>query len=76
MAPREIPKEIAHAIANYARVQEHFGSCGDGGCLVKKPVGMHTNGGCKCNTDKHKAQHMMWAGQQLFNAIMLMQKEK
>ena len=22
--------------------------CGDGGCLVEKPKGMHTNSGCKC----------------------------
>ena len=22
--------------------------CGDGGCVVERPTGMHTNGGCRC----------------------------
>ncbi len=22
--------------------------CSDGGCVIVKPVGMHTNGGCRC----------------------------
>ncbi len=22
--------------------------CSDGGCILKRPVGMHTNGGCRC----------------------------
>lgn len=22
--------------------------CGDGGCIVARPTGMHTNGGCHC----------------------------
>ena len=25
--------------------------CGDGGCVVERPTGMHTNGGCKCLMD-------------------------
>lgn len=24
------------------------GGCSDGNCVIKKPVGMHTNGGCRC----------------------------
>ncbi len=27
---------------------EGLPGCTDGGCVVKKPVGMHTNGGCQC----------------------------
>lgn len=23
--------------------------CGDGGCQIRKPTGMHTNGGCQCS---------------------------
>ena len=42
---------------------------GDGYCLVKRPVGMHTNGGCTCWRDKYKAQRMMGAGQRLRAAI-------
>jgi hypothetical protein len=25
--------------------------CGDGNCVIKKPRGMHTNGGCRCGRD-------------------------
>jgi hypothetical protein len=23
-------------------------ACGDGGCIIQRPQGMHTNGGCHC----------------------------
>lgn len=23
-------------------------ACGDGGCVIQRPRGMHTNGGCHC----------------------------
>jgi len=29
--------------------------CGDHGCLIEKPEGMGTNGGCRCHLDRHKA---------------------
>jgi hypothetical protein len=60
---------IARALADYDAVADHIGSCGDGGCLVKRPVGIHTNGGCRCANDRMKAQRMMWAGQRLATAI-------
>lgn len=28
-----------------------IGSCSDGSCIIRKPVGLHTNGGCRCNRD-------------------------
>jgi hypothetical protein len=33
---------------------EAIGGCGDGGCIVYRPVGQHTNGGCRCNRDPIK----------------------
>jgi len=45
------------------------GSCGDGGCVVLRPIGMHTNGGCRCSTDRMKAGRMMMAGQTLAAAV-------
>ena len=33
---------------------ERLGGCGDGGCIISPPKGMHTNGGCKCNRIPHK----------------------
>ena len=38
-----------------------IGGCGDGGCLVMPPKGMHTNGGCRCMWDKYKAQKTVHA---------------
>lgn len=60
---------VSEALADFERAANVVGSCGDGGCLVKRPVGMHTNGGCRCWTDKMKAQRMMAAGQRLYLAM-------
>ncbi len=38
-----------------------LGGCSDGYCIIKRPVGMHTNGGCRCNTDKMKMQRYAYA---------------
>lgn len=62
-------EEVARAMAEYDAVADHVGSCGDGGCVVKRPKGMHTNGGCRCSSDKYKAQRMMSAGLRLRHAL-------
>lgn len=49
-------------------MRDGIGGCTDGGCVIKRPTGMRTNGGCKCATDKYKAQRMMYAGQKLADA--------
>lgn len=39
-----------------------IGGCLDGNCLVVKPTGMHTNGGCKCfRNDPIKAERVVRA---------------
>lgn len=53
---------LREAIKTYDAIADSIGSCGDGGCLVKRPVGMHTNGGCRCSDERLKAQRMMRAG--------------
>ena len=32
----------------YRRLQDAIGGCSDGYCVIKRPVGMQTNGGCRC----------------------------
>ncbi len=32
--------------------------CGDGGCVMGHPGGMHTNGGCNCLTDLRPAERV------------------
>lgn len=38
-----------------------IGGCSDGYCIVVKPQGMHTNGGCRCSTDNHRMQRFAYA---------------
>lgn len=60
---------VSEALANYDTMAAHVGGCTDGGCVIVRPTGMHTNGGCKCWQDKMKAQRMMRAAYQLSEAI-------
>ena len=60
---------VDEALSKYAAMRDHVGGCTDGSCVIKRPTGMHTNGGCKCWQDKIKAQRMMHAGQELFAAL-------
>lgn len=59
---------LAKALGTYDSMRDGIGGCTDGGCVIKRPTGMRTNGGCKCATDKYKAQRMMYAGQKLADA--------
>ena len=60
---------LAKAIADFDAMADFIGTCGDGGCVVKRPTGQHTNGGCKCSTNHYKAQRMMMAAQRLRAAL-------
>lgn len=63
---------LSDALAEYDKVRDHVAEqvgCFDGGCLVKRPKGMHTNGGCKCSKNSLAAQRMMYAGQRLAEAV-------
>lgn len=77
MRPHPTPSEarLREAVERYESTANHVGGCGDGNCVVVRPIGQHTNGGCRCYTDKMKAQRMMRAGQMLFTAIRAALKE-
>jgi len=60
---------VGPELDEYQRLRDGIGGCTDGGCVIKRPKGMHTNGGCKCWQDKIKAQRMMRAGQTLFDTL-------
>lgn len=50
----EAPTEdLAQALAKLDEMLGRLGGCTDGGCLVVRPKGMHTNGGCKCLTSRY-----------------------
>lgn len=46
-----------------------IGGCGDGNCLIVKPTGMHTNGGCRCYRDPIKMQRTIYAYRKLVAAL-------
>jgi len=63
---------ISDAAAKFDAALEHIGGCSDSACLIVKPQGMHTNGGCKCMDEKLKAQRMAYAANQLRAALPLL----
>jgi len=68
--------ELKEALAAYDGVVTYVGGCSDGNCVVKRPTGMHTNGGCHCYMNKLKMQHVARAGQELSNAVRKYTSEK
>lgn len=42
--------DIKKLLADYRAIQAHIGGCSDGYCCIERPVGMHTNGGCRCTS--------------------------
>lgn len=56
---------LREALEEYEAQVDAAGGCGDGGCVVKRPKGQRTNGGCRCWGAPMKAQRMMMAGQAL-----------
>lgn len=45
----DIEKELAERLT-------HIGGCGDSNCVIIKPIGQRTNGGCRCSYDRMKMQ--------------------
>jgi hypothetical protein len=41
-------KSLKSVLDAYDTRLKQIGGCTDGACVVVKPQGMHTNGGCKC----------------------------
>lgn len=60
---------LGKALRSYDEGMEAIGGCGDGNCQVVRPIGQHTNGGCRCSTDRYKAQRAMARGQMLAKAV-------
>jgi hypothetical protein len=58
-----------------ALAQDH--GCGDGGCVIFRPSGMHTNGGCRCarrmsTTDEIYVRRLLAVAQELATEISTM----
>jgi hypothetical protein len=57
------------AAEKYDAMMKHIGGCTDGGCVIVRPKGMHTNGGCKCPRDQVKMTRAMYAANELRAAL-------
>jgi hypothetical protein len=43
--------ELDNLASSYLQAAKQVGGCADGNCVVLRPTGMHTNGGCRCTHD-------------------------
>lgn len=57
MSAEQIAKALAEQDARLASI----GGCSDGHCVIIRPQGMHTNGGCHCWMDKMRMQRFAHA---------------
>lgn len=72
--PKIVTQEALHlalrlALESDGEFLEKTGGCTDGGCIIVRPVGMHTNGGCKCYRNNLKMQRLAHAHLVLVKAI-------
>lgn len=60
---------VAAAIAELDRHLDAIGGCTDGYCIIRKPKGMHTNGGCKCSGNRMKMTQFAYAHNRFVDAV-------
>lgn len=66
---REDAAKVRKAAIFHDQLMESVHGCTDGGCLIRRPQGMHTNGGCRCARDSMKTQRVLYAARELRAAI-------
>lgn len=60
---------------DYFSLAMHVGGCGDGNCVVLRPRGMRTNGGCRCTSKmdqgrQRQVTRLLMKAQELANAAL------
>jgi hypothetical protein len=63
------PEAVAQALRELDDYLHMVGGCTDGYCIVVKPQGMHTNGGCTCYRDFMKMQRFAFAHNRFRDAV-------
>jgi len=61
--------EIARGLAELDEYLAAIGTCGDGGCIVLKPKGMHTNGGCRCSRSAFTMQRLAYGHRRFVDRV-------
>lgn len=69
MSVSDNPKSLARL---YQDICADIGGCTDGNCLIVRPEGMHTNGGCKCwvHMNKYDVQRLTQVAQRLAASVL------
>jgi hypothetical protein len=67
-------------VETFREIQDHIGGCYDGYCVIKKPVGMHTNGGCNCLEDmnfqdRQKVGQLLRTAQKVVDTVIALELE-
>lgn len=68
-------KGVETLARHYHSVATDFGGCSDGGCVIQRPTGQHTNGGCRCvqhltPTGEMGVRRLLMVAQNLVHTIL------
>ncbi|WP_176317858.1 hypothetical protein [Burkholderia vietnamiensis] len=72
---RSVPEGLTAALTRYDALMASVEGCTDGGCVIRAPEGMHTNGGCRCTRAEHKMRRAMHASQELHRAVAALSEQ-
>jgi hypothetical protein len=61
----DVEISVTKALKDFDERMNNIGGCSDGGCVIVRPKGMHTNGGCRCTRDYVKMQQFTFATKRL-----------
>lgn len=60
---------LAEALRERDKYLAKVGGCTDGNCIIVKPKGMHTNGGCRCASSFVTMQRFAYASNRFADAV-------
>ena len=49
-----LAETLAGALEQFDQGCAAIGGCSDGYCVIQRPKGQHTNGGCRCSDDRNR----------------------
>ena len=51
---KALAETLAGALEQFDEGCAAIGGCSDGYCVIQRPKGQHTNGGCRCSDDRNR----------------------
>lgn len=65
----DLEDKVSDALSDFNKMMEAIGGCTDGNCVIVRPKGMHTNGGCRCTRDYIKMQQYVNVTRRLHSTL-------